>query len=190
MDNFSIALSEVYRWESHEYTDHPDDRGGPTKHGITLKALQDWRFAKNGTPRSQTTKDDVKGLLEAEATDMYRALYWNPLKLDQVKSGKKCVVIMSASVNMGWHFAAKSLQRAVNGCIVKFKEPAAELVVDGSIGDKSIVSLNAVNEEKFILEFFEECQKKYIDIVVKDCSQVVFFRGWMNRANAMLELVV
>ena len=51
------------------YVDHPNDKGGPTKYGITLKTLAAWRG------EVLTGSDDVKALTKEEATRIYREEY-------------------------------------------------------------------------------------------------------------------
>jgi lysozyme family protein len=66
-------LMDVLRREGWpRFTDHPADRGGPTKGGITLRTLAAWRaFLGQPVP----TVDDLRGLDEAEARDIYRHVF-------------------------------------------------------------------------------------------------------------------
>ena len=63
-------LTDILRREG-GYVDHPADRGGPTKFGITHATLREWR----GRP---VTRDDVRALTEEEARAIYRARYVAP----------------------------------------------------------------------------------------------------------------
>lgn len=53
------------------FVDDPRDRGRCTNRGITIQTLREWR----GTP---VTCDDVRGLSEQEARDIYQARYLAP----------------------------------------------------------------------------------------------------------------
>lgn len=64
-------LDRILAAEGTTFTDDPRDGGGPTKYGITLNTLREWR-------RQPVTKDDVRQLTEAEARDIYRARYIAP----------------------------------------------------------------------------------------------------------------
>lgn len=65
----SIAADIVGR-EGDRYTNHPADKGGPTKFGITLKTLQGIR--------PWATEHDVQRLTRDEATAIYVQLYIEP----------------------------------------------------------------------------------------------------------------
>jgi lysozyme family protein len=62
-------LDAIIAREGRVYTNDPDDPGGPTKFGITLKTLRAWRNNQRLEAR------DVELLTEAEARDIYFALY-------------------------------------------------------------------------------------------------------------------
>jgi lysozyme family protein len=73
------------------YVNDPLDRGRCTNMGITLDTLREWR----GQP---VTCDDVRGLSEREARDIYRARYLRPF--DGVDPSVKPQIV-DIAVNMG-----------------------------------------------------------------------------------------
>ena len=60
----SIEVSEGWP----KYTDHPDDKGGPTKGGITLATLEHWR-------QRPCDKEDLKQLDRHEARQIYQKMF-------------------------------------------------------------------------------------------------------------------
>lgn len=68
-----LIISEIVRREGDYYTNDPADLGGPTKYGITLRTLHQYR----GKP---CTAEDVQALTEQEARDIYAYLYVKPFE--------------------------------------------------------------------------------------------------------------
>lgn len=75
------------------YVDHPSDPGGATKYGITIKTLGGWR-------KRPVTKGDVRQLSKSEASEIYRARYWNAIDGDKLQPGVDAVAL-DIAVNHG-----------------------------------------------------------------------------------------
>lgn len=103
--NFDQCMEVVARWEG-GWSDHPEDNGGATMYGITIGTLRAWR----GRP---VTKDDVRRLTKAEALEIYRAWYWQPVRGDDLPAGVD-LVAFDAAVNSGPGRSARWLQQALN----------------------------------------------------------------------------
>ncbi len=85
------------------YVDNPHDPGGATNLGITLKTLGAWRH-------KVVTKQDVRNLSKAEATDIYSANYWAPINGDVLPKGVD-LMGFDIAVNMGPGRAKKWLDQ-------------------------------------------------------------------------------
>ncbi len=55
------------------FVDHPADKGGPTKFGITQRTLGAWR-------QKAVTRDEVQALTKTEALEIYRERYIAPFE--------------------------------------------------------------------------------------------------------------
>jgi lysozyme family protein len=66
-------IDDILRREGSKYTNYPEDRGGPTKYGITLTTLRSIRGP-------DVTAHDVAALTEAEAVDIYERIYLKPFE--------------------------------------------------------------------------------------------------------------
>lgn len=64
-------LDDIILREGVTYTNRPNDRGGPTKFGITLKTLSEWR-------NKACMPEDVEALEEPEARLIYQSIYIAP----------------------------------------------------------------------------------------------------------------
>ena len=100
---FEAYFPTLMRWEGGaRYTNHPRDPGGPTKYGVTLKALAAYRD-------EPCTAEDVMNLTEDEAKKIYRKNYWNktgPIGGDAIVAGPDAV-LFDVCVNSGPGRAAK-----------------------------------------------------------------------------------
>lgn len=139
------------------YTNNPKDRGGPTKYGVTLIALSEWR----GRP---CTAADVQALTEAEAQLIYDK-YWDAVSGDNLPAGVD-LMIFDAAVNTGRLRAAKLLQGVLG------------VVQDGVIGPKTLWALAAVGDRVGLVERIRLARVAYYQGLA---DYPTFGRGWLNR---------
>lgn len=87
------------------YVDHPDDKGGPTKWGIT-----------QNTARAHGYRGDMRDLTREQALEILEADYWYGPRFDQVAalSSDIAAELCDTGVNMGPTVASKMLQRWLN----------------------------------------------------------------------------
>lgn len=91
MDDFDRAFEYTIKNEGTIFVDDPDDRGGATKYGITLRTMQEFL-------NHHVTKDDVRLMSLATAKEIYRRLYWLPY-LPQI--GPRAVALFDCRVLIG-----------------------------------------------------------------------------------------
>lgn len=156
--------------------DHPADRGGPTKYGITQRTLGHYR----GTV---TTPGDVKNLTENEAIQIYRGLFWTPLGFNRIGDAKSLGLVLFAHViNTGPASAFKALQKTLNQTFNQ------NLFVDGIFGARTALGLgNAIlkNERLLCRKLLQNVQEYYAQLCENNESQLVFLRGWLRRSHAL-----
>lgn len=74
MADFEIAFPITLRHEG-GFVEDPSDPGGATNHGVTLRTWQGWT-------NKPATAEDIKALTLDDVKPLYRAQFWNVLKLD------------------------------------------------------------------------------------------------------------
>ena len=173
MANFDIAVAYVLDNEK-GYVDRPDDRGGPTKFGITMKTLADYR-------KTPVTIGDIQDLTMTEAKDVYKAKYWLNLGFDLITNAFIATALMDVAVLYGPQTSVKIAQKAVNslGCNV---------TVDGFLGQNSAAAINTVQPSAFIKSFHGLIIDRIDAIVRNDPSESSNEQGWENRADRLLSL--
>jgi lysozyme family protein len=146
--------------------DHPDDPGGITNWGVSLRWLQEEGVDINldGVIDSQ----DIIDMEQHHAEDLFYERFWKPMQLDQVEDQEVATKWFDMAVNMGPAQATKLVQRAVG------------VDDDGKVGP---VTLSAVNCAGNCLRGMQEQQLKFYEhlIDIKPRLQV-FQRGWTRRA--------
>jgi lysozyme family protein len=159
--------------ETDKYTNHPKDKGGPTKYGITLKTLSAWR----GKP---TTAEDVEHLQEAEARAIYEKEYITGPRFDMINRPETAGFLVDFGVTSGPSDAVKAVQRVMNAVGVPLK-------VDGIMGPKTAGAINEYTAPKELLNrLVAERVIFHVDDTQKRPDQLVFLEGWVRRALSFL----
>lgn len=157
--------------------DHPNDPGGLTNKGITLKTFEAYAQKALGI---QGTADNLKKLTNEQAGKIYKMYYWDPIKGDRYECQELANIIFDFYVNAGGN-ATKLLQKVLN-------DMGAKLTVDGAIGEgtfKAMASFNVVD----VYQNYKEARKKYYEeISTKNPKLQVFLKGWLNRVNEFPDL--
>lgn len=173
-DNAGIVAAIIVR--EHGFVDHPFDRGGPTRWGVTEKPLIEWRRKTGGfVPRTKAeVREAIRTLDKEEATSIYLDLYVKRPGFDRIKRFALRELLVDSGVLHGRRRTVRWLQRAVGA-----KQ-------DGVIGP---ITLGRVRHHEPTALFKKVLATRYFslaDLVKRKPSQVVFIRGWVNRANEFL----
>lgn len=169
--NYLIAIRKVILAEGRDkYTNDPDDSGGPTKYGVTLKTLSEFRKRK-------CTADDVKNLTESEAIQIYKVLFWDKVKGDQISSFNIAYTLFNFAVNSGV------------GTSVSLAQKVLGLTRDSVIGSKTVSAINATNDQTFLSNFLAEAKIYYQDLAARREKDKKFLKGWLNRVDHIADFV-
>lgn len=99
--NFEQSLKEVLKHEG-GWSDHPKDPGGATNFGITIATFRKWID-------KDATKDELRKITDDQVAHIYRKVYWNAVRGDELPSGLDYAVF-DFGVNSGPSRAIKYLQ--------------------------------------------------------------------------------
>jgi lysozyme family protein len=173
MASFDNSVKEmIIEHEGVKFTNRPNDRGGPTKFGITL------RFFKECLGDHKTV-EDLKNLTQEQALDIYEKFIWNDYRFSRFLDQKVANKVFDMVVNMGDVQAVKILQRACNDFGAWLP-----LVVDGILGSKTVGFANNVNSAALLLQIKKRCVRFYLDIIDRDPKQIENKKGWLRRAES------
>ena len=132
MDNLrNRIINEIIRIEG-GYVNDPEDSGGETNFGITVKVA-----------RANGYHGLMRHLSRRFAFNIYEAKYWDAVRADDLLALSIPVAeeVVDTAVNMGPPRAGKFLQRALNALNDRAKL-YPDIQVDGSIGPATMSTLH------------------------------------------------
>ncbi|WP_237058296.1 glycoside hydrolase family 108 protein [Microbulbifer sediminum] len=179
MKSVNEMIDDILRREG-GFVDHPADRGGPTRYGITRATLSAYLGR-------EAQYAEVKNLEREVARQIYQRNYFYQPQIDQLPPAIQ-PFIFDCAVNHGPGRAIKFVQDVCNRAGYK---PA--LSVDGTMGPdtrKGAEWAQGQLGESFLRALLEERLNFYRRIVERDPSQDVFLAGWTNRVNEFDEDMV
>lgn len=144
------------------YTDHPADKGGPTKWGITQQSWSSY-IGRPATP------DDVRSIDEQQARKFYTEVYVTRPSFDKIADADLCELVIDCGVNHGVGTAATWLQAA------------AGTRPDGEVGPLTLAALAGKDPVSVYLRICAYRTRLYGRLVTNNHSQAVFAAGWNNR---------
>ena len=159
------------------YANHPSDRGGPTKYGIT-----------EAVARAHGYSGAMRDLPRDEAAAIYKRLYWLRPRFDQVAKRSSAVAaeLFDTGANMGPAVAATFLQRALSA-LNRDRSDYPDLVPDGRIGPATLAALDSFFElrgrdtgETVLLRALDALQgERYIRLAERRPANETFLYGWL-----------
>ncbi|SFM12730.1 glycoside hydrolase family 108 protein [Nitrosomonas communis] len=162
-------IDDIIRREG-SFINHPADRGGPTKYGITAKTLGGWRRLGRAA-----TSDEVAALTEAEAREIYRQQYIVEPGFDAITHPALQALLVDSGVHSDPKTAVHWLQTAVG------------VAADRVIGPKTLAAIAAADQNKLYSKVLASRVRHLGRLITNDPKQSVFAAGWMNRMAEFVE---
>ncbi len=169
-ESFVLALETTMRFEG-GWSNHPSDRGGKTKYGVTQRTLH----AYNQRAGTWWT---IEGLTPEQAADVYWILYWLEMRIDKLPRPVQGFMF-DWSVHAGF-FAIRSMQR-------HFK-----LKPDGVVGSRTRAAVEAQTKfgdtsASLVRALAIRRMKHLCRLVRRDREQGDFIVGWFDRVSHWLK---
>ncbi len=159
-----------------DFSDHPADRGGPTRWGVT-----------EAVARSHGYAGDMRHFPREQAAAIYRDKYWQRPAFDQVARLAPHIAaeLFDTGINMGTGTASIFLQRALNA-LNRDGRDYADIGVDRRIGARTLAALAAflgrrgATGEPVLLKAIEALQgARYIELAESRPANEAFLYGWL-----------
>jgi lysozyme family protein len=161
--NFDFCAKRVLGHEGGEVNDRRDP-GGHTNLGITQSTLNHARHIIGSLPAT------VDKLSQDDALEIYQALYWHPVRGDELPLGV-ALIVFDAAVNQGV------------GDAVRFLQLAVKTVPDGVFGSHTLKAAQLADPRATILEVGA---RRMFDYMQLDHLEDRFGLGWSRRLMAIV----
>lgn len=156
--------------DQQSFVNHPDDPGGATNYGVSLRWLRKNNYDVNGDGDIDIV--DVEVLNEDDAYKIYKEFWWKRYGYGEFFSHDIATKVFDLSINMGPTQAHKILQRACRAT----SEPIAE---DGVLGPVTLSTVNNIHPLVLLPAIRSEAAGFY-----RSLGREEFLKGWLNRAYA------
>lgn len=169
-------IDEVLKAEG-GYVNNPNDPGGETNHGITVKVARAYGYT-----------GAMKDMPQSVAREIYYKIYIVEPGFDKIGMLSQIIAgeLIDTGVNMGTKVAAQFLQRCLNAFNLQ-GSIYPDLVVDGDIGNATIQALRAYMTHRKadavpVLLSALNCLQgaRYIEIVESRQNSENFVFGWFK----------
>ena len=147
-------------------TDDPDDPGGITKFGISLRFLQ--------SIAPETTQQDIFDMTWERASSILEVEFWQKNRYDLLPAAVS-VKMFDLAVNMGAAQAHRLIQRACRACSDRVKE-------DGVLGPVTRASVSSALPYVILACLRCEAAGFYRSLASARPSSAKFLEGWLSRA--------
>ena len=159
-----------------DFSDHPADRGGPTRWGITEQVARAYGYA-----------GDMRALPKETAAAIYKQRYWTGVRFDQVAliAPRVAAELFDTGINMGQSVAAGFLQRALNA-LNRGAIDYPDMTVDSVIGPMTIAALKAFLAKRgpageiVLVKALDALQgERYLTLAESRPANEAFVYGWI-----------
>ncbi|WP_107910313.1 N-acetylmuramidase [Luteibacter sp. OK325] len=157
------------------YVNHPADPGGATNKGITLGTLSQCSRALLGLPPSMGL---LRDLTDEQVGIIYKALYWDAIRGDDIASQSLASLVCDFQVNAG-ATSSRLLQMVLNEHGTR---PA--LAIDGVIGSRTLRVVNACDAARIHAMFKTRRVDYYRGLAKRRPSLQCFLAGWLRRTES------
>lgn len=176
MSAFERAIKEVFHVEG-GFSNDPNDRGGPTKYGVT-----------EAVARAHGYSGRMEELSLYTAQQIAKQQYWDILRLDEIAMLSYPIAkeLLDTGYNMGPGIAGRFLQQSLNAFNRQGKD-YHDVKVDGVLGPLTVHALRlfmvkrGIAGQAVLLKALNALQgARYIEIARNDETQEKYVYGWFS----------
>lgn len=161
------------------FVNDPADPGGATNKGVTLATFNRCAQSLLGVAPSLAT---LRALTDEQAGKIYKALYWDAIRGDQIVLQPLADIVFDFYVNAGAQ-AVRLLQRVVNDL-----GASPQIAIDGVMGAGTMAALGKADAYAVYARYKQGRADYYKALADRRPSLAKFLKGWLNRVASFPDL--
>ncbi|OQX24507.1 MAG: hypothetical protein BWK80_20405 [Desulfobacteraceae bacterium IS3] len=177
MADFNVFFPHLLKHEG-GFVDHPSDPGGATNKGVTMTTFRLFAQSLLGV---EPTLNNLKNLTDEQAGKIYKKMYWDKIRGDEITLQELANIVFDFYVNAGGN-GAKLLQRVL-------KDMGQNVSIDGVIGPATMKILDSLDQREVYQRYKNGRIAYYQALVRKNPKLKVFLKGWLNRVNTFPDML-
>lgn len=207
MAQFKKCESHLFKWEG-GWTNDPDDPGGATNRGLTLRFMQEygwevlavtkipfikefripWNELTDGN--KEELKTQLKSLTLEETKKIYKETFWKWCQGTLIRNQSITETVFDFMVNAdqlrflstGRFRSIQILQECYNYIQGAYDDTA--IIVDGLMGEKTLEAINLCHSPRDLWDTYQYRRKNYYKHIaqLRPKSQK-YLRGWLMRVE-------
>lgn len=150
------------------YVDDPDDRGGATNRGITLKTYEGW-CRRHGYPRP--TVQRLKDLDAGTWKRITKELFWDKVGGDDIRDQRVANLIADWAFNSG------------TGIITRV-QALVGVRADGVVGRETVLAINAEDPARLAADL-KRLRTSFYHTLARRGNNRKYLRGWLARLERL-----
>lgn len=166
---FKKCLEHTLKFEG-KFNNDPDDPGGATNHGVSLRFL--WSLneitAFDYDSDGDLDADDIRLMSRSQSSHIYKQHFWNELYYELPEA--LAIKVFDLGVNIGTVQAVELLQGLLNG-----------VTIDGIYGPKTH---HAVLCNNVLHDYIAAAAMFYYELAERRSSSRKYLFGWLRRCYA------
>lgn len=164
MANFNL-YAPLLRSLEKGIANNPHDKGGFTVDGVTLSTFRTFY----GEDKNE---DDLRNITPSQWRNIMKVGYWDVCKADDINDQKIAELIVDWCVNSGTA-RIRDVQTIIG------------VKPDGAVGPVTLAAINGYDPKELYRRLMTARKGWFEKIVLRNPSQRVFLKGWMNRLTRL-----
>lgn len=173
--SFTAAMAVVFAHEG-GWVDNPNDPGGETNMGITMRRLKEEGTQPRDVGLADFSPGSLKKLTRATATDLYWKWFWGRYDYSRLYDQRVATKVFDVAVNTGAYRAHVLAQEAVN-------DVAPPIKVDGQFGPLTVAAINAIDPHVYVGALAKQQSDFYKRLIAQKPVLAEFGRNWERRSQ-------
>ncbi|MHC1707434.1 MAG: glycoside hydrolase family 108 protein [Bacteroidales bacterium] len=167
-ERFQKFMKVILRHEG-GFVNDPDDPGGATKYGISIRLLASLGELGDIDKDGDVDIHDILALGPEEVAEIYFAHFYEPLRIEEIKDSSLAMQVFDFAVNAGSKTAVKILQESL------------KITADGIMGPRTLAEVNNYSTSTPLMLYRYARNDFYRNLASRKPKLKKFLQGWLNR---------